>query len=71
MCTNARTRADQRLFFIGMALLAIGNSTHFFLQRTRFATENSVDAISGMLLGAAIGVLLLAIVRRNRGHDNR
>ena len=66
MCTHVQTRTSQRLFFLGIALFVLANTTIFLAQRAHIAGENRIDALTGMFYGAAFGVLLLALIRRNR-----
>lgn len=66
MSTHALTRTNRRLFLFGISLLAIANTTLFLVQRSHAANHDGVDALTGMLFGAAIGVLLLALIRRHR-----
>ena len=66
MCTQVHARTSQRLFFLGMALFVLANSSIFVAQRAHLAGEYRLDALTGMLYGAAFGVLIFAIIRRNR-----
>lgn len=66
MHTHALTRTNQRLFVVGLSLLVIANATLFLVQRSHAANRTGGDALTGLLFGAAIGVLLLALVRRHR-----
>lgn len=66
MCLETRSRRQQGLFSLGLALLAIANTTHFFLQRSHRIGEDSTDGIFGMMIGAAIGVLIVALYRQRR-----
>ena len=66
MCSRVRSRSQQRLFFLGIALLAIGNSTRFFLQHTHRIREDRADGVWGLLMGVAIGVLILMLYRHRR-----
>ena len=66
MSTHALTRTNRRLFLVGISLLVIANTTLFLVQRSHVANTNGADALTGLLFGAAIGVLLLALIRRRR-----
>ena len=65
---NLRKRlTDSRVMFqLGMMLLILFNASHFFLRGIGDPWRDAVDGLSGFALGAAIGLLLLSIRRRNR-----
>ena len=64
MCST--TRPPQHLTRLGLLLLAIANVTVYVLTRHSGLSEGVLDPLSGVLLGAAITVLLLGIYRGGR-----
>ena len=51
------------LIVLGMGLLALGNLSHYVWKPATEGAANLADGVSGLLMGAAIGVLLLAVRR--------
>jgi uncharacterized membrane protein YadS len=65
-------RQPQRILAIGMILLGIAIMAQRYLQRHSGLPEDTADLASGLLLGIALGTLLLGLwrLRRRRGRDD-
>jgi hypothetical protein len=51
---------------VGLFLLVIANVGGYVLSRHTTLSEHTVDPLSGLLHGLAIGVLLLGIIKQSR-----
>ena len=61
-----RDKPFTRTICIGLCLLALANVTQWFLQRHTAMAEGPRDGLSGLLLGIAIGVMILGLWRSGR-----
>jgi hypothetical protein len=55
------------VFHLGLLCFIASSLFGYFAPRTGHASETWVDGIHGFLLGAAIALLLLSLVRRGGG----
>jgi uncharacterized membrane protein required for colicin V production len=60
-------RNSNALLVIGLWLLALANIWHWFASHVAHFSEGITDLTFGFFMGAAIGVLLLSIMRRRLG----
>ncbi len=63
-----KKRLDPKLF-AGLVLLAIANSAHFLFPRLGFGGMDRFDFVQGLLMGAAIGLLLWSVVGSRRRRE--
>jgi hypothetical protein len=56
---------SRRLLVLGMACLALGNTTQFFVRSRHLLAPDAGDGLFGLLMGVGIGLTLLAL-RRSR-----
>ena len=59
-------RKPSALLIIGLWLMALANSWHWFVSRVAHLSEGITDLTFGFFMGAAIGLLLLHVVCRNK-----
>lgn len=61
-----RTKTPGQVIMLGMILLALANVGQYLIQKKLALPENVADFSSGLLMGAAIGTLLLGVALHAR-----
>jgi hypothetical protein len=61
-----RFRNPNTLLIVGCWFLVLANTWHWFASRIAHFSEGTTDLAFGFLMGAAIGTLLLSVVRRRK-----
>jgi hypothetical protein len=56
-------RSFNKFFFIGLYFLIAANTWHWLMRHSTALSEGSIDGIHGLLIGVAIGCMLLSIAR--------
>jgi hypothetical protein len=56
-------RRFNKLFFIGLYFLIAANTWHWLMRHSIVLSDGWIDGIHGLLIGVAIGCMLLSIAR--------
>ena len=61
-------KTPDRLLIAGLVMLVLANFSMRFVHPGPLLPEDLVDGGNGLLMGLAIGLMLLSVVRRRRGN---